>query len=171
MLKPKIVNLLVKKCQRPKEKICAKNLKSTHVCGKLVDQSIKTSHEGQELWMSYVKNLTFHQAVSKKQLHSLRTALIREVKKETTEGHQSRWKFYTALTYMKDDVRSLKVKTENKTKLLFHHAEKFFVCSTISRFQFRYQLVVNLSLLLQGNPVPHIDVSVSFTGLLGLFLK
>ena len=49
----------------PKEKICAKNLKSTHVCGKLVDQSIKTSHEGQELWMSYVKNLTFHQAVSK----------------------------------------------------------------------------------------------------------
>ena len=65
MLKPKIVNLLVKKCQRPKEKICAKNLKSTHVCGKLVDQSIKTSHEGQELWMSYVKNLTFHQAVSK----------------------------------------------------------------------------------------------------------
>ena len=121
--------------------------------------------------MSYVKNLTFHQAVSKKQLHSLRTALIREVKKETTEGHQSRWKFYTALTYMKDDVRSLKVKTENKTKLLFHHAEKFFLCSTISRFQFRYQLVVNLSLLLQGNPVPHIDVSVSFTGLLGLFLK
>ena len=66
--------------------------------------------------MSYVKNLTFHQAVSKKQLHSLRTALTREVKKETTEGHQSRWKFYTALTYMKDDVRSLKVKTENKTK-------------------------------------------------------
>ena len=171
MLKPKIVNLLVKKCQRPKEKICAKNLKSTHVCGKLVDQSMKTSHEGQELWMSYVKNLTFHQAVSKKQLHSLRTALTREVKKETTEGHQSRWKFYTALTHMKDDVRSLKVKTENKTKPLFHHAEKFFVCSTISRFQFRYQLVVNLSLLLQGNPVPHMDVSVSFTGLLGLFLK
>ena len=107
----------------------------------------------------------------KKQLHSLRTALTREVKKETTEGHQSRWKFYTALTYMKDDVCSLKVKTENKTKLLFHHAEKFFVCSTISRFQFRNKLVVNLSLLLRGNPVPHIDVSVSFTGLLGLFLK
>ena len=61
MLRPKIVNLLVKKCQRPKEKICAKNLKSTLVCGKLVDQSIKTSHGGQELWMSYVKNLTFHQ--------------------------------------------------------------------------------------------------------------
>ena len=37
MLRPKIVNLLVKKCQRPKEKICAKNLKSTHVCRKLVD--------------------------------------------------------------------------------------------------------------------------------------
>ena len=36
-----------------------------HVCGKLVDHSIKTSHKGQELWMSYVKNLTFHQAVSK----------------------------------------------------------------------------------------------------------
>ena len=51
--------LLVKKCPRPKEKICAKNLKSTHVCRKLVDQSIKTSHAGQELWMSYVKNLTF----------------------------------------------------------------------------------------------------------------
>ena len=97
--------------------------------------------------------------------------MTREVKKETTEGHQSRWKFYTALTYMNDDVRSLKVKTENKTKLLFHHVEKFFVCSTIPRFQFRYQLVVNLSLLLQGNPVPHIDVLVSFTGLLGLFLK
>ena len=65
MLRPKIVNLLVKKCQRPKEKICAKNLKSTHVCGKLVDQSIKTSHGGQELWISYVKTLTFHQTVLK----------------------------------------------------------------------------------------------------------
>ena len=66
MLRLKIVNLLVKKCQRLKEKICAKNLKSTHVCGKLVDQSIKTSHAGQELWMSYVKKLTFHQTVFKK---------------------------------------------------------------------------------------------------------
>ena len=65
MLKPKTVNLLVKKCQRPKEKIFAKNLKSNRVCGKLVDQSTKTSHEDQELWMSYVKNLTFHQAVLK----------------------------------------------------------------------------------------------------------
>ena len=36
-LRLKIVNLLVKKCQRPKEKVCAKNLKCTHVCGKLVD--------------------------------------------------------------------------------------------------------------------------------------
>ena len=70
----------------------------------------------------------------KKQLHSLRTALTREVKKETTEGQQLRCKFYTALSYMKDDVCSLKVKTENKTKLLFHHVEKFFVCSMIARF-------------------------------------
>ena len=89
MLRPKIVNLLVKKCQRPKEKICAKNLKSTHVCGKLVDQSIKTSHGGQELWMSYVKNLTFHLNCLKKQLHSLRRALTREVQKGTTEGQQA----------------------------------------------------------------------------------
>ena len=51
----------------------------------------------------------------KKQLHSLRTALTREVKKETTEGQQSRWKFYTALSYMKDDVvRSLKAKEETE---------------------------------------------------------
>ena len=81
MLKPKIVNLLVKKCQRPKEKICAKNLKSTHVCGKLVDQSIKTDHGGQELRMSYVKNLTYHLTVLKNNY----IALEREVKKETTE--------------------------------------------------------------------------------------
>ena len=53
------------KCQRPKKKICAKNLKSTHVCGKLVDQSIKTGHGGHELWMSYVKNLTYHLTVLK----------------------------------------------------------------------------------------------------------
>ena len=66
MLRLKIVNLLVKKCQRPKEKICAKNLKSTHVCWKLVDQSIKTSHGGQELWVSYVKKVTFHQTALKK---------------------------------------------------------------------------------------------------------
>ena len=38
--------------------------------------------------MSYVKNLTFHQTVLK-QLHSLRTALTREVKKETTDGQQA----------------------------------------------------------------------------------
>ena len=81
MLRPKIVNLLVKKCQRPKEKICAKNLKSTHVCGKLVDQSIKTDHGGQELRMSYVKNLTYHLTVLKNNY----IALEREVKKETTE--------------------------------------------------------------------------------------
>ena len=36
-----------------KEKIYAKNLKSTHACGKLVEQIIKT-----ELWMSFVKNLS-----------------------------------------------------------------------------------------------------------------
>ena len=82
MLRPKIVNLLVKKCQRPKEKICGKNLKSTHVCGKLVDQSIKTSHGGQELWIHelYQKfNISLN--CRKKQLHSLRTALTREVQK------------------------------------------------------------------------------------------
>ena len=55
MLRPKIVNLLVTKCHRPKEKICAKNLKSTLVCGKLVDQSIKTSHGGQELWARFLE--------------------------------------------------------------------------------------------------------------------
>ena len=78
MLRLKIVNLLVKKCRRPKEKICAKNLKSAHVCGKLVDQSVKTSHGGQELWMpSYVKKLTFHQSVFKTKLHSLRRVLER----------------------------------------------------------------------------------------------
>ena len=53
------------KMSEAQKKICAKNLKSTRVCGKLLDQSIKTSHEGQELWMSYAKNLIFHQAVSK----------------------------------------------------------------------------------------------------------
>ena len=35
------------------------------------------------------KNLTFHLTVLKKQLHSLRTALTREVQKETTEGQQA----------------------------------------------------------------------------------
>ena len=39
------------KMSEAQKKICAKNLKSTHVSGKLVDQSIKTSHGGQELWM------------------------------------------------------------------------------------------------------------------------
>ena len=90
MLRPKIVNLLVKKCQRPKEKICAKNLKSTHVCGKLVDQSIKTSHGGQELWIHelYQKfNISLN--CGKKQLYSFRTGLTRDVQKENTEGQQA----------------------------------------------------------------------------------
>ena len=39
--------------------------------------------------MSYVKNLTFHLTVLKKQIHSFRTALTREVEKETTEGQQA----------------------------------------------------------------------------------
>ena len=53
------------KMSEAQRKDLCKELESTHVCGKLVDQSVKTSHEGQELWMSYVKNLTFHQAISK----------------------------------------------------------------------------------------------------------
>ena len=39
--------------------------------------------------MSYVKKLTFRLTVVKKQLHSLRTALTREVQKENTEGQQA----------------------------------------------------------------------------------
>ena len=60
----------------------------------------------------------------RKQLHSPRTVLTREVIKENTEGQQSRWKFYTALAYMKDDVLcSLKAKektewTEEETEQL-----------------------------------------------------
>ena len=60
----------------------------------------------------------------RKQLHSPRTARTREVIKENTEGQQSRWKFYTALAYMKDDVLcSLKAKektewTEEETEQL-----------------------------------------------------
>ena len=70
------------KMSEAQRKICAKNLKSTHVCGKLVDQSIKTSHGGQELWIHelYQKfNISLN--CRKKQLHSLRTALTREVQK------------------------------------------------------------------------------------------
>ena len=89
-MRPKIVNLLVEKCQRPKEKICAKNLKSTHVFWKLVDQSIKTSHGGQELWIHELyKKFNISLNCCKKQLHSLRTALTREVQKENTEGQQA----------------------------------------------------------------------------------
>ena len=47
-----------------------KELESTHVCWKLVDQSIKTSHGGQELWVSYVKKLTFHQTALKKKSYT-----------------------------------------------------------------------------------------------------
>ena len=54
-----------KKCQRPKETIYAKNLKSTHACEKPVEQIIKTSTRGQEFWMSYVKYVSFHQTVIK----------------------------------------------------------------------------------------------------------
>ena len=50
--------------------------------------------------------------------------MTREAIKENTEGQQSRWKFYTALSYMKDDVVcSLKAKektewTEEETEQL-----------------------------------------------------
>ena len=40
------------------------------VCWKLVDQSIKTSHGGQELWVSYVKKVTFHQTALKKKSYT-----------------------------------------------------------------------------------------------------
>ena len=90
ILRPRIVNLLVKKCQRPKEKTCAKNLKSTHVCGKLVDQSIITSYGGQELWIHELyKKFNISLNCRKKQLHSLRTTLTKEVQKENTEGQQA----------------------------------------------------------------------------------
>lgn len=57
-------------------------------------------------------NLT--QSFLKRQLHTLRTALVRELKKEN-EGQQSKWKFYDTLKYMKEDVqRSLKAKEESE---------------------------------------------------------
>lgn len=46
----------------------------------------------------------------KKIMHSLRTGLNREVKREM-EGQPVRWKFFNALSYMKDDIfKSLKVR-------------------------------------------------------------
>ena len=78
----------------------------------------------------------------KKQLHSLRTALTREVKKETTEGQQSRWKFYTALSYMKDDVvRSLKAKEdasviEVDTRKQTTNAPKLSGISQLNNFEY-----------------------------------
>ena len=65
------------KMSEAQRKDLCKELESTHVYGKLVDPNIKTSHGGQEIWMSYVKKLTFHQTVFKKKLHSLRRVLER----------------------------------------------------------------------------------------------
>ena len=55
-----------------------------------MDQSIKTSHGGQELWIHELyKKFNISLDCRKKQLHSLRTALTKEVQKENTEGHQA----------------------------------------------------------------------------------
>ena len=46
----------------------------------------------------------------KQQLHSVRTALTREIKNEN-KGQKSEWKFYETVSFMKEDiVRSQKVK-------------------------------------------------------------
>ena len=43
-----------KMSQAQRKDLC-KELESTLVCGKLVDQSIKTSHGGQELWARFLE--------------------------------------------------------------------------------------------------------------------
>ena len=60
----------------------------------------------------------------KRQLHTVRTALAREIKKES-DWQKSRWKFFDSLSYMKEDVlRSLRAAkeenewTENETEQL-----------------------------------------------------
>lgn len=50
----------------------------------------------------------------KKILHTLRSAVVREIKKEQ-EGQASKWKFFKTVSYMKDEVmRSLKAKEEKE---------------------------------------------------------
>ena len=57
-------------------------------------------------------NLT--QSYLKRQLHTLRTLLLHEIKKEN-EGYVSKWKFYNTVKYMKEDVLcSLKAKEESE---------------------------------------------------------
>jgi len=50
----------------------------------------------------------------KRQLHTARTSLAREIKKES-DGQKSKWKFFETLHYMKEDVlRSLRAKEESE---------------------------------------------------------
>ncbi|PFX13524.1 hypothetical protein AWC38_SpisGene22379 [Stylophora pistillata] len=50
----------------------------------------------------------------KKRHHTARTALAREIKKES-DGQKSRWNFFETLSYMEEDVlRSLRAKEENE---------------------------------------------------------
>ena len=62
----------------------------------------------------------------KRQLHTARTSLAREIKKES-DGQKSKWKFFETLNYMKEDVlRSLRAKeesewTENETEQLIEY--------------------------------------------------
>ena len=52
--------------------------------------------------------------VIKNILHSLRTGLLREVRKEQG-GQQSKWKFFEALSYTKEDVlRGIKAKEQKE---------------------------------------------------------
>ena len=54
------------------------------------------------------------QSYLKRQLHTLKTLLLHEIKKEN-EGHVSKWKFYETVKYIKEDVLcSLKSKEENE---------------------------------------------------------
>ena len=61
-----------------------------------------------------------------RQLHTARTSLPREVKKES-DGQKSKWKFFETLNYMKEDV------------------------------------VKNAPLLSPGNPLSHVNFSISFS--------
>ena len=61
-----------------------------------------------------------------RQLHTVRTSLAREIKKES-DGQKSKWKFFKTLNYMKEDV------------------------------------VKNAPLLSPGNPLSHVNFSISFS--------
>lgn len=51
-----------------------------------------------------------HPSALKSTIHGLRTSLIREMKKEK-EGKKSKWRFYKALLFMKEDIeKNLKAK-------------------------------------------------------------